>query len=263
MKKYLLFLLLCFIGIASLAQSHYLVQNFNGEIMYKSSGDLKWTNVRKKMPLQVTDSLYVPINGNVVISDKNTHINHCFSQNGAYVVRSILKKTQDGFLDILKRLAKTLVPGSIPPPINFFSVGVSHMGDSSIEDSIATILSAYMFDRNNNYIFEVTNNSANGYYFNVAKIDRNQKKINICYNFSEIVEDEAVELSLFVPSGVTIPLNDIPFMVTRRDDFFLFATDRKFSVEVLQSILDNKKEKDTFFENLIFPIVIVPSVNKR
>lgn len=261
MKKYVLLIICLFATIFGVAQDRYSIFSLSGDIKYKSKNGFEWVKAKKKMPLELGDYLSIPQKGNVSILDNNTRCVHYSLHEGSYKVRTIITDALQNRSALMKRLGEELITNttsSAPKQISFRPIGGVKMGSSCVEDSIASFLFMYMnngadevFVKANNQLlfrrvyiskdyltFDITNNSTNGYYYNIAIIDRNSKKINICYNISEIIDDEAVELSLFVPSGETISFRDFPFAASKKDEFVLFGTDKEFSVEALQSILD-------------------------
>ena len=260
MKNYL-FLIICLFATTCVAQDRYSIFSLSGDIKYKSKNSLEWVKAKKKMPLELGDYLSIPQKGNVSILDNNTRCVHYSLHEGSYKVKMIITDALQNKSALMKRLGEELIanlPSSAPKQISFRPVGGVKMGNSCLEDSIASFLFIFMdygadeaLVRANNQLyyrracfskdfltFDITNNSIKGYYFNVARIDRDRKKIYICYNISEIVDDEAMELSLFIPSGETISFRDFPFAASKKDEYVLFATEKEFSVEALQSILD-------------------------
>ena len=260
MKNYL-FLIIFLVATTSVAQNRYSIFSLSGDIKYKSKNGFEWVKAKKKMPLELGDYLSIPQKGNVSILDKNTRCVYYSLHEGSYKVKTIITDALQNKSALMKRLGEEIIDNttlSAPKQISYRPIGGVKMGNSCVEDSIASFLFRYMnnesdgdFIKANNQLcfrrvylskdyltFDITNNSIKGYYFNVARIERDRKKIYICYNISEIVDDEAMELSLFIPSGETISFRDFPFAASKKDEYVLFATEKEFSVEALQSILD-------------------------
>lgn len=261
MKKVLLLLFLLN-ALTCFSQNRYTIYRITGDVQYKSKDGLKWTRAKKKMPLHLGDFMKIPQNGKVSILDNNTCYVYYSLQGGTYNVRSIIANAIQNESSKMKRLGEELTNNIIKSEvkrIKFRTIGGVKMGGGSLEDSIASFLYSYLYYgastspiRVNNqlyfkkiyptkdyFTFEITNNSPMGLYYNIARIDRKRKKIYICFNISEIRNDEGLELSLFVPSGDTISFNDFLFATSHKEEFILFAVDKEFSAEALQSVLDN------------------------
>ena len=261
MKKYVFLLIYLLTTTCGIAQNRYSIFSLSGDIKYKSKNGLEWVKAKKKMPLELGDYLNIPRDGNVSILDNNTRCVHYSLREGSYKVITIITDALKNKSSLMKRLGEEIIKDtspSSPKQISFRPIGGVKMGNSCLEDSIASFL--FMFfnyeaDRSpikvnsqlllrKEYItkdyltFEITNNSTKGYYFNIARFDRDRKKIYICYNISETINDEGLELSLFIPSKETLSFRDFPFAASKKEEFLLFAIDRDFSVEALQSILD-------------------------
>lgn len=266
--KNIVLLLICLVTTTCIAQNRYSIYSLNGDVKYKSKNGIDWIKAKKKMPLGLGDYLSIPQDGDVSILDNNTRWVHYSLHEGAYMVKTIIIEALQNKSSLMKRLGEELIANtssSSPKQVSFRPIGGVKMGSPCVEDSIASFLFMYMNHgidgsvikansqlllrkeslSNDCITFEITNNSTMGYYYNVARIDRNRKKIYICYNISEIIDDKGIELSLFIPSKETISFVDFPFVASEREEFFLFATDKEFSVEVLQSILNKDHDVET------------------
>lgn len=264
MKRVLLLLFLLN-SITCLSQNRYSIYSITGNVQYKSRNGSEWIRAEKRMPLHLGDFIKIPQNGEVSVLDGYTSCIYISKHSGSYKVRSIIRNAQDGRSSMMRRLGEELVNNTINSKeemIRFRTIGGVKMGGASLEDSIASLLYSYLYNGMDNssvnvnnqlcfkkvcpskyYLtFEITNNSPMGYFYNVARIDRDMKKIFICFNISEIYENEGLELSLFIPSGGTISFNEFPFAPSKKEEYILFALDKEFSVEALQLILDKGYE---------------------
>ena len=259
MKRFFLLLFLLN-ALTCFSQNRYTIYSITGDVQYKSGDGVEWIRAKKKMPLHLGDFLWISQNGKVSILDNNTYYVYYSLQGGTFKVRSIIANAIQNESAQMKRLGKVLTINTTDEVerIKFRTIGGVKMGSASLEDSIASLLYSYLYYGVNNsqvrvnnqlcfrkvhisrdcFAFEITNNSPMGYFYNVARIDREKKRIYICYNISEIIDDEAFELSLFISSDDTVSFNDFPFATSKKEEYILFAVDKEFSVEVLQTILD-------------------------
>lgn len=274
MKRVILLLFLLNV-LTCFSQNRYSIYSITGDVQYKSENGLEWVRAKKKMPIHLSDFLKISQNGKVSILDNNTYFVYYSLQGGTFKVRSIIANAIQNECAMMKRLGEELSHNIISngeSRIKFRPIGGVKMSSASIEDSIASLLYSYLFyDLDNSsvrinnqfffrkeyaskdfFTFEITNNSPMGYFYNIARIDRRKKRIYICYNISEINDDVGLELSLFIPSGDTVSFKDFPFAASKKEEFILFGVDKKFSVEVLQSIFD-KGFEDRSAKSLEYP----------
>lgn len=250
----LLLMLMC-VNV-SMGQHSFDVFSVTKEVVCNRNGST--INVKKGIRLNIKDELIIPKNNSIVLTDVKTNRNYSFDKVGKFKVEDIIRsKNSDDdswFVGFFKSLFDIMNPDE--NICKYKSKGVILKSQSGIEAEIASFIFDFVssdkkdfkisnglkiekiMQSKKEFSFKIINNTNKGYYVNVAKIDKENNAIHICYNFSKLEGDRTLELSLYVAPNSCLEIPTYVFINSKKTNFFIVGSEREFSCSVLEKYLN-------------------------
>lgn len=249
----LLLMLMC-VNV-SMGQHSFDVFSVTKDVVYQRNG--KTVNVKKGIRLNITDELIIPKNNSIVLTDV-TNRNYRFDKVGKFRVEDIIRSQNYEDDNWFERFCKSLYDIMFPDEIKcrYKSKGVTLKSQSGVEAEIASLIFDYVssdkkdFKISNGlkiekimhskkeFSFKIINNTNKGYYVNVAKNDKEDNAIHVCYNFSKLEGDRPLEISLYVAPNSCLEIPTYVFINSKKANFFIVGSEREFSCTVLEKYLN-------------------------
>lgn len=279
MNAKLIVIPICFLLISnSLAgQSRLSIYNVSKGVGHKSQDAKEWQNATKRMKLNQTDLLMIPADASVSILDIRTShtYNYTAKSTNTLSVTEIIKHVQNNERGVFRKLIQELIANSKVEQIivRFKSRGVTTMSKVSIEKEICSKVYDFMdaktrdkrkyvspqislskIKQDKGYIFQVTNNTKTGFYFNILKIDQNG--VYVCYNIHEQQDNTIKEVSLYLKPGGTFKLPGYDFFPEKKSEYIVIASKNEFSWSLLDEHLNDPDFQKGYYDNESYKIGI-------
>lgn len=272
MKKLYVTIILSLIVSNIFAQERLSIYKHSQGILYKSNQMKNWKYAERRTSLSQSDSIFIPKGGLISILDKfssHTYPNHISNTDNICTVSQIIKNAMDDENKIILHVTQELFENSkVQSKQNkYVSLGVSSMSSSSIEHELASFILDHI--KSNQYrnlakqglslksemldeysCLKVVNTNKKGLYYNIIKIDENG--IHICYNLNMVNNDNVSEISIFIGPNESSYLTNFSYTEFRNSDYFVIASEREFSWNLLERLLNDpnfkkiKYDKDRF-----------------
>lgn len=259
MKRVNIFLLLCLVSIVVLAQKPYTIYDWSGQVRIKEYKGQQWLPVEKGKPVSGVDSVDIAKKGTLRIIDNRSNLIYKSLNTGKMRVLAIINEAKNQHSRTLAAVNQELLNGakgaSSAPTMQV--AGATTRSDD-IDKRMDSIVSTFGWIANKAYKNELTNNSSylilkshttkdgvyfemqnssdNGYYVNVLRLNKQTRKINLCY----IIEQSQISDApyIFLPKNKAIQIAEIVFCANPSDDIFiLVGTEDPFIPEEMQNAL--------------------------
>ena len=259
MKKTLFLLTLCLIGMHATAQKPYAIYDWTCQASIKEYKGDQWSPIRKDQAVSGLDSIQIAEKGTLRVIDTRTNLIYRSTKTGKMRILNLINdaKSQNSrtLSAVNQELLKSAKSATGTPTMQV--VGATTRGDDErgVEDSIAATLGwiakqAYeegMLPNASDLIlrchvipegvyFEMENQSDRGYYVNVLHINRQTRKMNLCYIIDPAQAPDAP--FLFLPKDQSVQLKELVFDRNQANDIYLLVgTEDAYIPEQMQTIL--------------------------
>jgi len=259
MKRVNIFLLLCFVSIVVLAQKPYTIYDWSGQVRIKEYKGQQWLPVEKGKPVSGVDSVDIAKKGTLRIIDTRSNLIYKSLNTGKMRVLAIINEAKNQHSRTLSAVNQELLNGakgaSSAPTMQVAGATTRSDDNDNRQDSIMSTFGwlanmAYKNELANNssdiilkshatkdgVYFELQNTSDHGYYANVLHLNKQTRKINLCYIVEQSQAPEAPYI--YLPKDEAIQIADMVFKINPSDDIFiLVGTEDPFIPEQMQNEL--------------------------
>ena len=256
MKKTLLICFLCVINAIVCADTPCKVYARSGNVFVKVFRTSQWLPVQENQEISILDSVSIGQEGSLSIIDPLGNIYNSISKGKKRVLNIIseVKEQQSKMLSAINGLMIDEFKSTRKKPSQIAGLGgYTNRGMIEMKDLVKTwawlaqqacndklqntdselVLKRY--DTPDGTFFEIQNTSDKAYYVNVLYVDRQTKKVNLCYI---IKQEDSEDAYIGLPSGKTIRIEEMKFRIDEsKDIFILVGTEDEYIPEVIQSAL--------------------------
>ena len=258
MKKVFLLFSLCLLCTIASAQKPYTIYDWSGQVRIKEYKGQLWQPIQKNQQVSGLDSVEIDKKGTLRVIDNRSNLIYKSTSTGKMRVLTIIndaKKQNSRTLAAVNQELLNGAKGSANAPTMQVAGATTRGDDNDITTNMASTfgwLAKMTFQgelRNNatdlilkrhavfdGVYFEMKNESSQGYYVNVIHLNKQTRKVSLCY----IIEQaQAPDVSyIFLPQGESIQLQDLIFNVQpSRDEYILIGTEDQFIPEQIQGEL--------------------------
>lgn len=257
MKKGLCLLSLCLVCITAMAQKPYTIYDWTGHVRMKEYKGQQWMPVQKNQGVTGVDSVDIDKKGSLRIIDSRSNLIYKSTSTGKMRVLTIIndakKQNSRTLAAVNQELMNSAKTATQSPTMQVVGATTRASDDDRQMDSILSTFGwlANQAQKNelknnatdfilNSYptpegtYFDIKNMSDRGYFVNVLHLDKQTKKINLCYIIEQVEEPDAPYI--FLPQGETIQMKGLIFNYDAGKDLFLLVgTEDKFIPEQMQS----------------------------
>ena len=259
MKKISLILVLCILSHVAIAQKSYTIHDWKGKVLIKEYKGQQWLPIKKNQAVSGLDSIAIDKNGILRIIDNQSNLIYKSVSVGKMRVLNVINDVKKQNSNILAAVNRELLNGmkGSSKTNTMQLVGATTRGsdDETFMDSIAQTfgwlanmaiqdklartssdLLLKSYNTSDGIWFEIQNFSKKNYFVNVLHINKQTKKVNLCYIIEQTQESETP--FLYLPYGEHMQLKNFVFSNdTSNDVYILVGTEDQYIPEQLQNNL--------------------------
>lgn len=260
MKKYALFVMTCILYASVLAQKPYVIYDLSGKVDIKEYKGQKWNPAEKKQTVSGVDSVFIAPKGELRIMDNRTNLIYKSTSTGKMRILTIINDAKKQTSNTLAAINRDLLEGakrqSTSPTMQVVGATTRALGENpELEDSIAATFVAVAQKalrnellenkevqlieniRGDELTFTIKNNSEEGYFVNVLRINRTAQTVSLCYVISEAMLESEYLPCVYLPQKQSADFSSIPLGEYSNDLFVLVATENPYHTEYVASVL--------------------------
>lgn len=218
MKHIHLISLLLLLSMGVLAQSKYELYNISGEVQYKARYGAEWAKANAHQEINISDSLSIPVGGEVVILRQDTKELFRSLSTGKMkmydVVRAAKEQSSQTLQLAVNQFRENMSSKSDGTSYTMVGATTRSLEDKNIEDSILitihsmaySVLMDQLFASDEliasvvtsaeGMCFSIKNNYPHDLYINILCVDKQAKRAHLLY--TDLKEESPF---IFVPAG--------------------------------------------------------------
>lgn len=259
MKKISLILALSILSITVVAQKPYTIHDWKGNVLIKEYKGQHWFPIQKSQSVSGLDSVDIDQNSVVRVIDNRSNLIYKSISTGKMRILTVINDAKKQNSNTLAAVNREILNGaksaSKTPTMQMVGASTRGSNDEALIDSIVQtfgwLANMAIQDKLNNPVsdlllkrhdtpdgvwFEMQNMTKKDYYVNVLHINKQTKKINLCYIIEQSEEQEIT--FLYLPQGELMKWMDFAFSYDPSSDvYILVGTEDQYIPEQIQSSL--------------------------
>ncbi len=244
MKKFSFIIAFCVLSLVALAQKQYAVHDWKGKVLIKEYKGQRWLPAQKNQAVSGLDSVSIEKNGVLRVIDKRSNLIFRSTSTGRMRVFNIINDAKKQNSNTLAAVNRELLHGdknaSKRPTMQMVGATTRGSDNEALMDSIVQtfgwLANLAIQDKLNNPVsdlllkrhdthdgvwFEMQNMTKKDYYVNVLHINKQTKKINLCYIIEQSEEPEMP--FLYLPHGEQLQLKNLVFSLDSSTDIYILV----------------------------------------